>query len=163
MKSDRGDENFIAHLLEETYQTVGSDGVSPSVGSLRDYFNQASAEHGHELDPTLDNFLSRQAIDSQQLQYNARTGCYRLLSGKLVLDFPSNWGPFERLGREITFIDLKHSDLMTLLRPHVMSDTRAVIIGNFGSVRIVYFQIDDEFSLRWLEKFFSYEQKKEAA
>lgn len=163
MKSDLArDDIFIAQMLEETYQELSSDESVHQIANLNDYFERTQEEYKSNLDPTLENFLSRQAGSIFNLNYNPKTGCYRLNFQNMELDLPSNWGVLEMFGRETTFVDLTNGELAPILCTKEYSTARPVLIGAFAHLQLVLFNEKDEFSLRWLEKYFSHAQKKAA-
>lgn len=156
------EDSLIAQLLEETYQSLPRRDEAFRSPDLSKHFDEHYANSSGIDDPTLENFLSRQAVLINELEYLPVNGCYRLCVGGQRIDLPGNWGAFSALGRELVCVDLSGGELANLLAPMFGGHTNVVLIGQFGRAHLAFFANEDEFSLRWLEKFFSTE-KKEAA
>lgn len=156
------EDSLIAQLLEETYQTLPRHDDPCRSPDLSKHFDEHHAESSGIEDPTLENFLTRQAQAMSTLEYFPRNGCYRLEVGNQKIDLPGNWGAFTKLGRELTWVDLSQDELGELLAPLFGGHHKVVLIGQFAHAHLAFFASEDEFSLRWLEKYFAVE-KKEAA
>lgn len=156
------EDSLIAQLLEETYQTLPRHDDPCRSPDLSKHFDEHHAKTSGIDDPTLENFLSRQAVVVTALEYFPLNGCYRLETGTGHIDLPGNWGPFATLGRELSWVDLSHDELSELLAPIFGGHAKVVLVGQFAQAHLAFFASEDEFSLKWLEKYFAVE-KKEAA
>ena len=163
MAFGNNDDNLISHLLEETYQSLPSSSIDNSHQSWDQHFDKLSMESSALLDPTLENFITRQAEQTLELEYLAKIGCYRLKCNEYVLDLPGNWDVFQNLARELSYTDLTTSELAPLLTTITGKVSRVLLIGSFDRAQLVVFEQKDEFSLKWIEKYFSSAEKKEAA
>ncbi|PIP91123.1 MAG: hypothetical protein COW01_05585 [Bdellovibrionales bacterium CG12_big_fil_rev_8_21_14_0_65_38_15] len=163
MSGDKNEDFLIAHLLEETYQSLPSHDESSPLTNLNAHFDHHHSLSKYDLDPTLDNFLNRQASKTHRLEYKASIGCYRIELAHQKIDLPGNWGAFARLGREVTFVNLNNDELSELLATLLGREVQCVLIGSFGNARISFFENEDDISIKWLEKYFAGLEKKEAA
>tara|TARA_R110000868_G_scaffold100128_3_gene275385 strand:- start:16726 stop:17217 length:492 start_codon:yes stop_codon:yes gene_type:complete len=163
MAFGNNDDNLISHLLEETYQSLPHSNIENSHQSLDQHFDKLSLESSALLDPTLENFIARQSEQTLDLEYLAKIGCYRLRNGEHVLDLPGNWDVFQNLARELSYTDLTTSELAPLLATIIGKPSRVLLMGSFGRAQLVVFEQADEFSIKWIEKYFSSVEKKEAA
>ncbi len=163
MSGEKNEDFLISHLLEETYQSLPRHDESSSIGNLNAHFDHHALLADCDLDPTLDNFLNRQSEQTHKLEYMAAIGCYRIRLNNQNIDLPGNWGPFQSLGRDLTFVNLVNDELSDLLSTLVGRTIQCVLIGSFGSARISFFNEKDDFSICWLEKYFNGLEKKEAA
>ena len=157
------DDFLISHLLEKTYQSLPTPNSDYSNESLDQHFDKLSSESSSLFDPTLENFIARQANEVVKLEYIAQIGCYRFKSASCELDLPGNWDCFKQLTREIAFVDLSQSELAPLIETIIGHKARVLLIGIFGQAQFAVFDQHDEFSLKWIEKYFSTVEKKEAA
>lgn len=158
------EDSLISLLLEETYQSLPRD-ISTSVASdLGHHFDQLQELQSSFIDPTLENFIVRQSKLAINLTYLAQTGCYRLSGHGNEIDFPGNWGPFATMARDISFYNLDQDEsLQSILGEVLGPDKKYVLIGQFADVKLVCFDVTDEYSVRWLEKYFMSEEKRKAA
>lgn len=163
MASEKNEDYLIAHLLEETYQALPDRDESLQSPNLNEHFNYHDSLSVFNLDPTLENFLNRQAHTVTRLNYLPKIGCYRLTMGEKKIDIPGNWGHFSKLGRETSFSLLEMDEFNEILSQLYGKRMRSVLVGHFGYAQIAFFQEDDEFSLKWLNKYFEVDEKKEAA
>lgn len=158
------DDFLITQLLEETYQTLPArDDLSHSPDLSSHFDKHAASSDENAIDPTLENFLSRQAKSVIRLKYCPTTGCYRFSYQNQEIDLPGNWGPFEGLGRELVYLNLCDCELGEILCSLCGEKQKIALVGKFAQVDLAFFAQDDEFSLRWLEKYFSPIAKNEAA
>ncbi len=163
MSSDKNDDFLISHLLEETYQSLPRHDESSVMGNLNAHFDHHHSLLKNDLDPTLDNFLNRQATKTYSLEYRASIGCYRIELAHQKIDLPGNWGAFAKLAREVSFVNLNNDELNELLAALLGREIQCVLVGSFGNARISFFEAEDDISIKWLEKYFAGLEKKEAA
>ncbi len=163
MSGEKNEDFLIAHLLEETYQSLPSHDETAPLTNLNAHFDHHHSLCVNDLDPTLDNFLNRQSTKTYKLEYKASIGCYRIELAQQKIDLPGNWGAFAHLGREVVFVNLNNDVLNELLASLLGKEIQCVLIGSFGNARISFFENEDDFSIKWLEKYFDGLQKKEAA
>lgn len=163
MSGEKNEDFLIAHLLEETYMSLPSHDESAALTNLNAHFDHHHSLSQDDLDPTLDNFLNRQSSKTYKLEYKASIGCYRIEFAQHKIDLPGNWGAFACLGRDVAFVNLAQDELCELFASLFGKELQCVLIGSFGNARISFFEKDDDFSIRWLEKYFAGLEKKEAA
>ena len=157
------DDSLIALLLEETYKTMSENSGEFEYHQLERHFDKQNSQQVTKFEPTLDNFLSRQSLASYQFSYSPHIGCYRLILDDTILDFPGNWSLFAGFRKELKYSRPDDETLASILSTSLMGNNNFIIIGNFGNLSLYVFEKNDEFSVQWLEKYFSKQDKKEAA
>jgi len=157
------DDSLISMLLEETYRTLSEKSGEFDFHQLDQHFDKQSVSKGVELEPTLENFLARQTLSKQHLVYMPQIGCYRLAIAQTFIDFPGNWGVFNSFVKELSFATLEEEELIKILSPYFSNSNNFALIGNFAELTLYAFNRDDEVAIQWLKKYFSKQDKKEAA
>src|SRR5690606_25339713 len=143
------EDSLIAQLLEVTYQTLPKHDDPCRSPDLSKHFDEHHANNNGIDEPTLENFLSRQAVTVISLEYFPVNGCYRLEASGQSIDLPGNWGAFSNLGRELTWVNLSNDELGELLAPMFGGHSKVVLVGQFGQAHLAFFANEDEFSLKW--------------
>lgn len=122
------EDTLISKLIEETYtESVEKDQPNTFV-DLRKYFEKRLNEVDFN---SIDDYLDQHHLTHQELSFQKRSSCYRLVFKQSTLDFPSNWSIFKDIGS---------SDLIYLdqsLDQDFLLDIFSELCGSFQNIALV--------------------------
>lgn len=149
--SDR--DLLLKQITEETYQ---DDSLNSSAISLVSYFEKRLNEVDYL---SLKTYLANEEILFLPMTYNETTKCYRIILGRMEIDFPSNWSIFDKLESE-QLVHVKASEDEDFLCE--------IFLSQVGEVRIIALAMDERESkiiflssdksekhLEWFENYFA--------
>jgi len=160
----KNDDLLISKLINETCKEESTTEVS-NVLNLSQYFEKRLNQVEHK---SLKEYLIQHDVLHYKLEYMPFSKCYRLeTENSLLLDFPSNWGPFTNITYSgCVQIDSQKNDnefLCEILSEVVGEVNMLVITSENNSILLIPLSSSGLEHAQWLTEYFEKKNQKEAA
>jgi len=138
----RKNDLFIEMLVDETYQFLPNEDTCLDSISLSRYFANKEEEHAP----------ASNSDKCFHVSYRKELGCYRVMFGLQILDFPSNWSIFQGLKNKMATggeyrisLGTDASEEAQLLNSILMKASQLtgffVLVGHEGQVQLEFFEL----------------------
>ena len=154
------EDTLISMLIEETCNEKVDKDQPENVVDLQKYFEKRLNQVDYI---SIEDYFAQNDLIHQELHYESKNGCFRLILKQTILDFPSNWSIFNQIkNSDFVYVDSNGDvdfllDIFTELNG---SSQSIALVKEKNIVKLVFFSTEESMDhVNWMSEYFKKKNK----